>query len=442
MRMPNSRQISDEQEEIYLEAPIDGSIMVVGPPGTGKTVIAFLRAQMLKRKNYAVMVLMYNRVLQRYTDNVADIGSSTLHSWFFSWWRKNGIKTSSGGNSKVYINCPFEEKDSAKALGAKWDKKKKKWYVPQSVFELATDDFNRWQIEEVYDEENLKPPMISDFQFDWNAMLIAIAQQPVSNDWGHLIIDEAQDFQKNMFAFLRLASSQLENGGLTILADENQRLNEDENSTIDQIVSALAIPKERCYKLEENYRSSFQIARLANHFYVGLVSGQPELPSRQGDVPQLIKTNYLNEQVDYIVLVLSNRAPGEVGVFLQTDKLRTAFYNKLKHRLGDQYRVQSYSSRESNKVDEMVFDTKGTITVLNRHSCKGLEFDFVFIPELQNINTDGSHVDTFKMNMYVMCSRARESLFLLYSSSESELPEIVKYLPSAETNILEYKNVS
>ena len=30
----------------------------------------------------------------------------------------------------VYLSCPFDEKDDAKALGARWDPKVRKWYVP------------------------------------------------------------------------------------------------------------------------------------------------------------------------------------------------------------------------------------------------------------------------------------------------------------------------
>ena len=33
-------------------------------------------------------------------------------------------------DSKTYINVPFAQKDTAKALGAKWDASMKKWYVP------------------------------------------------------------------------------------------------------------------------------------------------------------------------------------------------------------------------------------------------------------------------------------------------------------------------
>ncbi|MDP0346717.1 DUF5710 domain-containing protein [Glaesserella parasuis] len=34
------------------------------------------------------------------------------------------------GKSHTYLNVPYAEKDEAKSLGAKWDKFKKKWYMP------------------------------------------------------------------------------------------------------------------------------------------------------------------------------------------------------------------------------------------------------------------------------------------------------------------------
>ena len=33
-------------------------------------------------------------------------------------------------DSKTYLNVPFAQKDEAKALGARWDAIKKKWFVP------------------------------------------------------------------------------------------------------------------------------------------------------------------------------------------------------------------------------------------------------------------------------------------------------------------------
>lgn len=45
-------------------------------------------------------------------------------------------------NSKTYLTVPYTEKDAAKALGAKWDATKKKWYVPAGV---DLSHFSKWQ---------------------------------------------------------------------------------------------------------------------------------------------------------------------------------------------------------------------------------------------------------------------------------------------------------
>ena len=45
-------------------------------------------------------------------------------------------------NSKIYLNVPYTEKDTAKALGARWDPSKKKWYVP---VDKDRAQFSKWQ---------------------------------------------------------------------------------------------------------------------------------------------------------------------------------------------------------------------------------------------------------------------------------------------------------
>ena len=50
---------------------------------------------------------------------------------------------SSAGLVRYYLDCPYEEKEHAKALGACWDRKSKKWYVPREKLPNL-DDFNRW----------------------------------------------------------------------------------------------------------------------------------------------------------------------------------------------------------------------------------------------------------------------------------------------------------
>jgi len=54
----------------------------------------------------------------------------------------NEVKADGAQNpSIVYLNCPFDEKDEAKALGAWWDPDVKKWYVPEH---LSVVDFQKW----------------------------------------------------------------------------------------------------------------------------------------------------------------------------------------------------------------------------------------------------------------------------------------------------------
>ena len=44
---------------------------------------------------------------------------------------------------KTFLKVPFAEKDCAKALGAKWDVKKKMWYV---INKADLSDFEKWLI--------------------------------------------------------------------------------------------------------------------------------------------------------------------------------------------------------------------------------------------------------------------------------------------------------
>jgi len=41
----------------------------------------------------------------------------------------------------IYLNCPFTEKDQAKALGARWDKNTKQWYIAEGT---PLEPFQKW----------------------------------------------------------------------------------------------------------------------------------------------------------------------------------------------------------------------------------------------------------------------------------------------------------
>ena len=80
------------------------------------------------------------------------------------------------------------------------------------------------------------------------------------------------------------------------------------------------------------------------------------------------------------------------------------------------------------------------MTVVAKASCKGLEFDAVFIPDLQEVAVDPSSIDEFRMEMYVMTSRARSRLFLLLTNQDDSDLQILDYLPQKEKNLMEHIN--
>ena len=59
-----------------------------------------------------------------------------------------GITTCPYSNikKKLYLNVPYEEKDEAKKMGAKWDTKKKRWFIDQKN-KYKVQMMGRWGIE-------------------------------------------------------------------------------------------------------------------------------------------------------------------------------------------------------------------------------------------------------------------------------------------------------
>ena len=233
-----------------------------------------------------------------------------------------------------------------------------------------------------------------------------------------LLIDEGQDLPPDFYTSAPFLSE-----NLTVFADENQRITETQ-STLEDIRKNARITAE--HRLTRNYRNSRQIARVAACFYAGMPGGIPDIPEREGPLPIVQNTNGLDEAIDLICRFEKNNAHLQIGVFTQFSKNQRVLLDRFQGRTVNP--VEFYNYKEGTIPS---FSRPG-IKIILFASAKGLEFDAVFLPELQAVNMDMQILEN-KMMFYVLLSRAREYLYMLYSGPGKPAPfesipdDLVKY---------------
>lgn len=371
MKLPTEAELSREQREV-CSAPPEGTSLVIGPPGSGKTVVAVYRKSTLQRMGENATAVAWNNVLAQYGEM-----DRTFESWLNAWWRDTTgqLFPKSIQNGR---RIPDYKEALANALGPK-----------------------RGSVTR-------------------------------NGNWGHLILDEAQDFSQDAHKLLSIARTFSEEDAeeppsLLILADENQRITES-NATLDEIRRAHSLSKDDIYYLTKNYRNTREIALVAQQFYVGTGSGLPEIQNKEGDKPRLLTSCPMDEAVKKIVNHARTHEDHDIGVLVYFDKTRNKLFNKLKHRLADtDVHVQTYFA-DSKKgggaplAKRLRFDRGGVITVLCFASAKGVEFDSVFLPELQQLPASDEGGEVSKMQLYVMASRARTHLTFMMDDAARKSP--------------------
>ncbi len=399
MKFPPFVDLDGDQKKIYAGSPREGAILIVGPPGSGKTVVAMHRAFRLGGDGSPVSVIMFNKVLSQYTANFPNlpknINITHMHDWVKNWYK------SAFGRSLPKI-----------------DRFDPDWRKISNEIKLCDSDVILNKLH-----------------------------------WGHLIIDEGQDFSPEMYSCLRRVVRHPKYKSdnpptLTVFADENQTIT-DTNSSILELCEELntSFDNNRLWRLSKNYRNGKEIAEFARYYQVQ-GAGAALLPEDENGMKPIIYVyeQFGNEYKQMVNLVV-NSGNIEAGIIVFGNKSDVKYtYHKISELVLEtkqNIRVQGYVSGRGHPLSDiknLIFDAPPSITIVHSQSAKGLEFDVVFLLKLDSlVSHDFGEMDSFK-RLYVASSRARSLLVgFIRATEETGLPTATRLLPEPIENICDYK---
>ena len=354
--LPGIQDLSKEQEAARALHK-EGRHLIVGGPGTGKSVLALIRARRHQRDGDDVLFLVFNHLLNRASGQLFGKGlvSRTWFGWFLDTFRE-------------MTDQPAPRRES--------------------------------------DENSFR-------EIDWPGVERIIHALPAGEpgQTPFLVIDEGQDMPRAFYDVLVNLGFER----FFVVADQNQQITH-ENSSRKDIMDCLAIEPGDVIELGRNYRNQYQVARLARAFYTGdPASPAPELPAASpGAVPVLY--TYAEERLDAVargIVRLVDRDPRQlIGVITPSNRVRERYVDALRCvevRLDNP--PPTIATYHGENRTEVAFD-EGGVLVINAQACKGLEFDTVVLADIDEHFVRRSDPDVARRLFYVMVARAKERVFM------------------------------
>lgn len=350
-KLPGVDELNKDQKRV-LRLPEDGQFLIIGGPGTGKSVVALLRT-MKYHDNNDYAFLTFNKVLLTATKQLVDLklDSFTLDSWF----------------GKQYWKA-FERN------------------VPDITYR--------------------KP--------DYDKIMKELEEKGIEEKSFHIIIDEGQDKPIKFYETLMYLGIEnffiVADQNQQITEDNSSReeltnvLNKDLNDVIELTENwrnsyQIALLANEFYTDPSSPPPTL-----------------PSSTKASLGTPILYKYNDYQDCANLILREADRDNRNLIGVVVANDDKREAYVNileKTEINLDNPKPIISTYFAEDNKVPNINFAYSG-IVVLNDKSIKGLEFDIVFIV-IDGFQVHNNDFDSMKKRFYVMSSRAIKKLVLLQS---------------------------
>lgn len=317
MRLPSFSDLLDEQRGVFMADP-DQSILVVGPPGSGKTSVALWKANILAGPEYRrrVTVVTKNRLLAALATQIsqdqgnAPVTSTTMHTLVWNHYKDT---------------------------------------VKQTIPQWSPYNFNWPQVFRDYEVANVAPLI------------------------DHLIVDEGQNLPQEFFVWARRFGAST----VSVFADENQSTEVGGCHVADLQNAGFT----EMHLLTVNHRNTLEIAELVERFHQNRnVPPAPAQRGRSNEPPRMITVASWEELAQQVAVRFGNRG-GSIGVIVYHVDDINILYALLRGRL-PVARIDMYSSNAEPQAEDAIRLRDAGITVISGESAIGLEFDTVYLQDL------------------------------------------------------------
>lgn len=259
------------------------------------------------------------------------------------------------------------------------------------------------------------------------------------HQYGAILIDEAHDFEADWFKIV-VPLLDPETDSLLVLYDDAQSIYKNKK-TLNFTFSSVGIQaRGRTTVLHTNYRNTLEILMVAKHFAQSIFTENAEQPDdmiptlspdsagRRGDVPELQRFATADDELDYIAerisqLIKLGLSPDKIAVLCRYNNKNNNQVKNAEKALAAKGVIFSSTGDDSGKLG--LYGVEPSVKIVTIPSSKGLEFDTVFIPHLNEMPNKKAGLEGEARLLYVAMTRAIETLVFTYHGS-SEFTEQVQ----------------
>jgi RNA polymerase sigma factor (sigma-70 family) len=264
---------------------------------------------------------------------------------------------------------------------------------------------------ELFREE---PPGEARWTYDFDAcMERAVGLTAPARIGRHLVVVDGGMIQAEFYLLLRVLGVRM-----TVLVEADSGLGQSSPAQIQKSIKG-APPR----RTPVNRRNTTPVARLANYFRGQAGNSPAALPTADGELPALWHTADATDLAERLSRHQHEHPRERVGVLVQEVAQVDALYREIRRRTSAvQFQHNLSWHRPNGRID---LASPG-LKITTWKAARGVEFDTVVVPELQDVSLDAAS-PILAAQLEYLVTRARRTVILAYSGQGD--PRVVRELP-------------